>query len=130
VAELKGGVFPPTLRGAEGIEGILSDPQKLAERFAANAGKDSLAEVRKSVMNLSMNLGATFGFLSALSPEKNNWHYAGKDVKLNTPDRPIFWYRRAEASMTYFVLYADLTIKEVSAEELPKPIEPESGPTP
>ena len=45
-----------------------------------------------------MKLGATFGFLSALSPEIHDWHYAGKDVKLNAPDMPIFWYRRNKSA--------------------------------
>lgn len=119
-AELNDGIFPATLRGEEGIEGILSNPQKLAKKFAEMAGKDSPDELRNLGVELSMKLGGTFGMLGAMSPEQNDWHYAGKGVKLNTPDRPIFWFRRHRASTTYQVLYADLSVKEVPADEVPK----------
>ena len=46
-AELNDGVFPPTLRGKEGIDGIFSDPKKLMGKFAAEAGKDSPEHMRK-----------------------------------------------------------------------------------
>jgi hypothetical protein len=69
---------------------------------------------------LAMKTGGAFGFLGALSAENNDWHYAGKDVKLNAPDRAIFWFKRHKESMTYYVLYADLSVKEVSAEKAPK----------
>lgn len=120
VAELNNGVFPPVLRGEEGIDGILSDPQKLAAHFATEAGTDSPEGVRKSAADFAMTLGATFGMLGALTPEQNDWHYAGKDVRLGTHDTPIFWMRRNKASMTYHVLYADLSVKEVPADQVPK----------
>jgi outer membrane lipoprotein-sorting protein len=122
VAEVNGGVFPPELRGDNGIDGILQRSQKQlkqsGEKMAAEAGKASPENAMKSATQLSMNLGATFGFLNALSPA-SDWHYAGRGVKLNTPDRPIFWYKRNVASKTYCVLYADLTVKEVPANERP-----------
>jgi outer membrane lipoprotein-sorting protein len=114
-AELNNGVFPTMLRGPDGIDG-------LAERFAKTImekqGKDS-ANSMKQATDLTMEIGGAFGFLFALSTD-HDWHYAGKDVKLNTPDRPIFWYRAHKASTTYTILYADLSIKEVPAEQLPK----------
>jgi outer membrane lipoprotein-sorting protein len=120
-AELNNGVFPATLRGEQGIDGILmNSAQKLAEKFAKNGGKNSAEMLRKWTFDLSMNLGATFGFLGALSADNNDWHYAGTEVKLNTPDRPIFWFKRHKESTTYHVLYADLSVKEVAAEDVPK----------
>jgi hypothetical protein len=120
-AELNNGVFPPTLRGEEGIDGIVRrGAATFAQKLAGQGGKDALENVRKATFDLSMKLGGTFGFLGALSAENNDWHYAGKDVKLNTPDRPIFWFKRHKASTTYHVLYADLSVKEVPATELPQ----------
>ena len=46
-----------------------------------------------------------------------DWHYAGKDVKLGTPNRPIFWCKLGK---NYQVIYADLSVKEVPAEQAPK----------
>jgi outer membrane lipoprotein-sorting protein len=57
-------------------------------------------------------------FVSKL-PADSNWRYAGNGVKINTPDTPIFWYRPA-GSEKYRVIYADLTIRELPADQLPK----------
>ena len=57
------------------------------------------------------------------------WHYAGKDVKLGTPNKPIFWVQRKSDGQGW-VLYADLNIKEVSKEEAPKVPVAEGGPKP
>jgi hypothetical protein len=63
------------------------------------------------------------GLLNALPPEA--FHYAGKDVKLGTPNKPIFWIqRKSDGQCTVF--YADLSVKEdVPKEEAPKDPEPE-----
>ncbi len=57
-------------------------------------------------------------FVSML-PKESDWRYAGNGVKINTPDTPIFWYKPAD-SEKYRVIYADLTIRELSADQLPK----------
>jgi outer membrane lipoprotein-sorting protein len=123
-AEYNDGVFPATLRGEQGIDGIM---MRAAKALAKKYAKDS-PEMLKAQTDLAMKLGATFGILFSLSPE-NDWHYTGKDVKFNTPNRPIFWYRPAK-NASYQVIYADLSVKEVSAEEAPKAPKPEGGPKP
>jgi len=55
-------------------------------------------------------------FYASLQPE-NDSHYAGKDVKLGTPNRPIFWYRPIGAEK-YRVFNADLSIREVTPAEV------------
>jgi outer membrane lipoprotein-sorting protein len=52
-------------------------------------------------------------------PKESNWRYAGNGVKINTPDTPIFWYRPAGSQM-YRVIYADLTVREMAEDQLPK----------
>ena len=52
-------------------------------------------------------------------PEDADWHYTGKDVKFGDAETPIFWYRPKD-SETYRVIYADLTVKDVVPENLPK----------
>lgn len=54
-----------------------------------------------------------------LFTESSNWHYAGKDVKLDTPDRPIFWYKPA-GSESYRVIDADLSVKKAMPADLPE----------
>ena len=60
-------------------------------------------------------------FYMTLQPE-NDSHYAGKGVKLGTPDRPIFWYKPTGADK-YRVIYADLSIKEITPEDVKKLLE-------
>jgi hypothetical protein len=59
-----------------------------------------------------------FPFVEALPPE-SDWHYAGADVKFGDAETAIFWYR-PQGSETYRVIYGDLSVKDVSAEDLPK----------
>jgi hypothetical protein len=75
-----------------------------------------------------MKMGAAFGILLSLSPE-HDWHYVGKDVKLNTANRPIFWFKPKNRSR-YQVIYADLSVKEVTPEDAPKVPVPAGNPTP
>jgi hypothetical protein len=132
-AEVNDGVFPAELRGDNGIDGIFRRSafalgQKMAERIAAREGKNSAADYRKVATELAMKTGGAFGFLGSLSAEDNDWHYAGKDVKLNTPDRAIFWFKRHKESTSYYVLYADLSVKEVPAEKAPQVPASEASP--
>ena len=58
-------------------------------------------------------------FVAKLPREESKWRYAGNGVKINTPDTPIFWYRPAGSQM-YRVIYADLTVREMTEDQLPK----------
>jgi outer membrane lipoprotein-sorting protein len=50
---------------------------------------------------------------------QNDSHYAGMGVKLGTPNRPIFWYKPTGAD-NYRVMYADLSVKEMTPGDLEK----------
>jgi hypothetical protein len=50
---------------------------------------------------------------------EGKWHYAGEGVKLGDAGKAIFWYR-PKGSDTYRVIYADLSVKDVVPENLPK----------
>ena len=49
---------------------------------------------------------------------QGQWHYVGKGVKLGDSNTPVFWYQPKE-SETYRVIYGDLTVKDVTPEDLP-----------
>jgi hypothetical protein len=51
--------------------------------------------------------------------EDRAMHYAGAGVKLGDTETPVFWYR-PKNSKTYRVIYGDLSIKDVAAEDLPQ----------
>ena len=68
--------------------------RNLVERFYESARDDEL-------------LGPVF----AQRVEDWDAHYAGTNVKIDTPNRPIFWYKRGNSD-EYRVIYADLSIRD------------------
>jgi outer membrane lipoprotein-sorting protein len=57
-------------------------------------------------------------FYAMLKPE-NDPHYVGAGVKLGTPNRPILWYKPTGADK-YHVIYADLSVKELTPDDVKK----------
>jgi hypothetical protein len=112
-------------------EKLLQTPeaQKLKEKLMAEKGQgDDRAASMKKYMEEWMKFAGPITqklaqkhmqgvlFYSMLQPE-NDAHYAGENVKSDTPDRPIFWYKPAGAEK-YRVIYADLSVKELTPEEV------------
>ncbi len=69
-----------------------------------------------------VQLGTSFGrgvvFFQQLDPSRMDWHYGGKGVKLGDAETAVFWYR-PKGSETYRVIYGDLSVEDVAADELP-----------
>ena len=76
-------------------------------------GKDSPDDDFPLLMKQVINIGRGFQFGLQL-PETADAHYAGKGVKRDAKDRPIFWYR-PEGAKKYRVIFADLTVQEADA---------------
>ena len=53
----------------------------------------------------------------------DSFRYLGKGVKLGDAERIVCWYR-LKGGHTYRVVYGDLSVGQVSGEELPLPVEP------
>jgi len=51
-------------------------------------------------------------------PEGSDWQYVGEDVKLGDASKAVCWYK-PEGSETYRVMYGDLSVKNVTPEDLP-----------
>jgi outer membrane lipoprotein-sorting protein len=98
--------FPPMVAGPEIAKATMD---------MAKQGKMK-AEVWEKVDQAQMFNALLF---VAKLPHDSNWRYAGNGVKINTPDTPIFWYRPA-GSEKYHVIYADLTMREMTEDQLPK----------
>jgi outer membrane lipoprotein-sorting protein len=101
-SEVGAGEFPDTLDTA-GIS-------KLVIKFATTRGKDFSEEAVQQLMKDSIKIGRGFQFAMEL-PESADAHYAGRGVKRDAKDRPIFWYR-PKGEKKYRVLYADLTLRD------------------
>lgn len=104
-------VIKPEMTRLETKHGIKPKPgQQAPPAMMADAMKTLMPLVQKEMQGIM--------FYVTLKPE-NDAHYVGGGVKLGTPDRPIFWYRPTRAEK-YRVIYADLSVKEMSAEEVKK----------
>ncbi|NQT13297.1 MAG: outer membrane lipoprotein carrier protein LolA [Planctomycetes bacterium] len=139
-AEENGGVFPTSLRGEQGIDGILEraianrwkqygidvdkDLCPLPDQDVGKLTKENLEELQKAILEIGMKLPAAMAALHAIR-KHGDWHYAGKDVKLGAPHRPIFW---SKFRKSYHVIYADLSVKEVPPQDVPKVPQSEGSP--
>ena len=106
---------------------LLKEPEtaKLLKDLQAHYGKDRDGFMKawmKAMMPFNQKLTQKYMqgmmFYNMLTSQ-NDSHYAGKDVKLGTPDRPIFWYKPTGAEK-YRAIYADLSIKELTADDVKK----------
>ena len=118
IAEHSKGDFPATIgMNKEFMQVVQAVIKPEMEKVIAKYGKES-PEVMKAAMSLGQKHMQGVMFYMSLKPE-NDSHYAGGGVKLGTPDRPIFWYKPTGAKK-YRVVYADLNVKELTAEEAKK----------
>jgi outer membrane lipoprotein-sorting protein len=102
------GKFPEAI----GTENYMTQMPLIGERLA----QSGLSEDEAAKLGMALPRGM---FFLQLLETDGKYHYAGKGVKLGDADKAIFWYR-PEGSDTYRVIYGDLSVKEVSKENLPK----------
>ena len=102
------GTFPDAI----GTENYMKQMPLLGEKLVQSGL--SVDEAGKVAMALPRGM-----FFLQLLETDGKYHYAGKGVKLGDADKAIFWYR-PEGSETYRVIYGDLTVKDVTPENLPK----------
>jgi hypothetical protein len=103
-SDVADGAFPETLPfDTKVIVALLS-------KLNLGNGKVPSDKAFKEATELSTQLGRGLGFVLLLPPEANA-HYAGKGVKRDTPDVPIFWYR-PQGGDKYRVIHADLSVRD------------------
>jgi len=107
-AELFDGEFP------EGI--AVEDYLRQAQAIGGKLNELGLGD--EEVTKLGMKLSRHLLFIRFFKGQ-GEWHYVGNGVKLGDAETAIFWYQ-PEGSETYRVIYGDLSVKDVSTENLPK----------
>jgi hypothetical protein len=86
---------------------------KMLPQVEAKIGELNLSEEEGTQKGMTLARGMLFHM------GLKDRHYAGQGVKLGDAGKAIFRYR-PEASETYRVIYGDLSVKDVSEENLPK----------
>jgi outer membrane lipoprotein-sorting protein len=99
--------FPPTLTGTE--IGKIAMQMGQEGKFTGSSGFDRDQEA-KIMYNGMVFMGKL---------PSGSWRYAGQNVPFGDPQTPIFWYC-PEGAATWRVIYADLNVKTVTPERLPK----------
>jgi len=69
-------------------------------------------------LDIAMKILPFGQFLWSLKPEQD-WHYVGAGVPFGDAGKAVCWYKPI-GSETYRVVYGDLSVKELDAEDLPK----------
>jgi hypothetical protein len=110
-AKMKDSTFPPTVNPVE----LANSIKKMAKSgMLRSDNKTSDQEQQEIAMK------TTYGMMFAMRlPAESNWRYAGENVKYGDTQTPIFWYQPI-GSQTYRVIYGDLSIKDVTPENLPE----------
>ena len=105
---IEGGEFPDSIN--------LEDLVKIGPKFEKGMENAGLTDEQQT--QLAVKWGQGLVFLRFFKGQ-GQWHYAGQGVKLGDGDSPIFWYQPQD-SETWRVIYGDLRVEDVSAENLPK----------
>ena len=103
------GIFPDSL----GVEDFMNFVGHIQEATYESKMSD------EEQVQLGMHFAPGFLFFQQLGPSGIEWHYAGSGVKLGEADKPVFWYQPRD-SKTYRVIYGDMSVKDVSPQDLPK----------
>jgi len=114
--QITDGRFPSTIDAlpSEELEAALGqDEDPKIEDF-----KDIADPAVQERVQMFVQLMRGFLFVQSLSNDGIDWHYAGANATLGDATTPVFWHR-PEGSATYRVIYADLSILDVTPDELP-----------
>jgi len=103
--DLMDGNFPETIGMTELTKMLPQIEAKLAESITSEA----------EGTQKGMSLGKGMLFEMSLRDRQ----YVGSGVKVGEADKAVFWYL-PDGSDTYRVIYGDLSVKDVAAEDLPK----------
>ena len=111
-AGYNGGVYPADPRVPTELMQSESFKQEAGEW--AELSEEQRMQKTMDMMKPFMRIGI---FIQTVAGD--SWHYQGGGVSVGDADTPICWYQPA-GSATYRVVYGDLTVKDVSPEELPE----------
>ena len=113
LAQAHGNVFPPQIQ--ESIEKINEFLQK--KKRNRTPAENKLVDQQILADQRLVYPYPISRFVSRLA--HGDWHYAGSGVSLGDRSKAIFWYKPSR-SKTWRVVYGDLSVKDLAAENLPK----------
>jgi hypothetical protein len=94
----------------------LKDVVNLGPKFGKGLKRAGLTDEQQ--LEVATRFGQGYVFIRFFKGQ-GQWHYAGQGVKLGDADKAIFWYQPQD-SETWRVIYGDLRVEDVAAENLPQ----------
>jgi hypothetical protein len=116
----KDGLFPPTFDPV-GMRTFFEKAEKegkVVKSPTAGMSKEEIAKRAREAARQSQKLLTPGLMFPLFMKPTNDFHYQGSNGKLGEADKPICWWR-PDGSETYRVVYADLSVRDVSPEDLP-----------
>lgn len=134
-AKINDSQFPRSLMMMNATAGtpmaILKQHANELDKTLASGSEAEQEAALKSVTEFGALLGRSSAFLFGLTKENQLRYFGG--ARLNDVDRPLLWYS-PNADENFKVVYADLSVKDVTADKLPpepaamEPLEEERTP--
>ncbi len=94
----------------------LADIVKVGPKFDQGMKHAGLTDEEQ--LEIATRWGQGYVFIRFFKGQ-GQWHYAGQGVKLGDGSKAIFWYQPQD-SETWRVIYGDLRVEDVAAENLPQ----------
>jgi hypothetical protein len=94
----------------------LKDVVNLGPKFGKGLKRSGLTDEQQ--LEIATQFGQGYVFIRFFKGQ-GGWHYAGQSVKLGDGTKAIFWYQPQD-SETWRVIYGDLRVEDVAAENLPQ----------
>jgi outer membrane lipoprotein-sorting protein len=102
------GTFPEAI----GTQSAMAQMPVLIQKVTAM----QVSEEEGTKIGMSFAKGMLF---HQIQESQGQWKYTGAGVKLGDTSKVVFWYQ-PQGSQTYRVIYGDLSVKDIAAEDLPK----------
>lgn len=115
------GVFPSSLDLTDIMMDFRNYHNEKLTNNTPHMSTEQIVEIRAditSIMNEIRDYILEDLMFAYLLDADSDWHYAGKGITVGDSDKAIFWYK-PKGSDQYRVIYADLTIEETTADQLP-----------
>jgi len=116
------GRFPDSVGAIDSMTAFIDYQRDRLSKDGRRPSEQQVAQIRKDMISVmdEINEYISFkGFIFArMLDADSDWHYAGKGITVGDSEKAIFWYK-PKGSSKYRVIYADLTVEQTTADQLP-----------
>jgi outer membrane lipoprotein-sorting protein len=115
------GRFPASIGSVDIIMDFGNYQNERLSKDGRHPSNEQVLEMRQDMISVTNEICTYISkdvIFAYLLKANSDWHYAGKGIAVGDSDKAIFWYK-PKGSNKYRVIYADLTVEETTAAQLP-----------